>query len=413
MFKKYNYLLLTTLLFTALVIALPALAEEPSETTTEELTTADLKQVESTTKMNFIGQLLEVGSTDLPTTLIVRTKDGDEVVEISAKTVLGERRDMVTRLGEWIPGDSLRVVGEKNDNTGAVEASLVVNRSIKVKYHWGLNGWITAVNKEAGTFDVQWQNKNYTFHYSDDTRFVVAPKINAAIDDIQIGDRVRGRYIERRGEIPHASIVVVLRRGADLRMKVRTWKFNAELTEISSTEVPTDIKVKLLRIAGRSGDVNILLREGDERIVHIKEKTKIVRRFMGKTDLSEFLPGDHLVVVGRLNDDGTIDAKVLKNNSIWKSSTRGIAGEITSIDAAARNFTFVWKNQTWTVDVPETARVIKDGNKNATLEDLAVGDKVRGRGVLRPRNKTVTAYLIVTVKSSAELPASASMEEGI
>ena len=53
----------------ALVLA-PRLsaAREAAASTTEEITATDAKQVEPTMKVIFNGSLLEIGSTDLPTT---------------------------------------------------------------------------------------------------------------------------------------------------------------------------------------------------------------------------------------------------------------------------------------------------------------------------------------------------------
>lgn len=389
-------------------------AQEASATTTttEEITAADAKQVEPTIKVILSGSLLEIGSTDLPTTLIVRAPAGDVTVNVGAGAILGERKDVVTKLDEWIPGDVLKIFGVKNLNTGVVDASAIANKTIKVKKDFGLNGWIKAINKEANTIDVDWQGKTLVFHYTDATRMVVPPKVKASVDDLQVGDRVRGRWVERRGDLPHATIMVVLRRGDDLRMKIRTWVFEGELSEINSATVPTDIRVKVTKTAARPGDKNALIAVGDERILHVKDDTKIVRRFMGKTDLSEYVAGDQLLVVGRLNDDGTIDAKTLKNNSIWLVGTHGIAGEITAIDVAGSKFTMVWGDKTFTVEVSEKTEIKKAGAK-VVLSDLAVGDKVKGRGTARGRTNTVRASVVHVVRNPAELPVKTMMEKAL
>ncbi|MEK7606622.1 MAG: DUF5666 domain-containing protein [Patescibacteria group bacterium] len=397
----------------ALVLA-PRLsaAREAAASTTEEITAADAKQVEPTMKVIFNGSLLEIGSTDLPTTLIVRAPGGDVTVNVGVGAILGEKKDVVTKLDEWIPGDVLKIFGVKNLNTGVVEASVLVNKTIRMKKDFGLNGWIKSINKEASTIDVDWQGKTYVFHYTGDTRVVVPPKVKANVDDLQVGDRVRGRWIDRRGETPHATIMVVLRRGDDLRMKIRTWVFEGELSEINSATAPTDIRVKVTKTAARPGDKNALIAVGDERILHVKEDTKIVRRFMGKTDLSEYVAGDKLTVVGRLNDDGTIDAKTLKNNSIWLVGTHGIAGEITAIDAAGSKFTLVWGGKTIIVEVTDKTEMKKAGEKIA-LTDLAVGDKIKGRGTARERTGTVRASVVHVVRNPAELPKKAMIDDAL
>ena len=54
--------------------------------------------------------------------------------------------------------------------------------------------------------------------------------------------------------------------------------------------------------------------------VNITDKTQILRKFGGKSSLSEYSVGDEVVVFGKFTDDTklTIDAKTIKNNSIQK-----------------------------------------------------------------------------------------------
>lgn len=389
--------------------------EEAQASTTENLTASDLAQSEPISKVNFLGTLIEVGSTDLPTTIIVRAKqgdikEGDIVVNVKKETILGLNRKAQVSLDSWIPGDEIKVLGFKNENTGVVDAAVLVNRSFKLNFHGGLNGFVKNINKENQTFDIEWHGKIYTFRYTEKTHFVVLPKINASIDDLKVGDRIRGRYMQRRGQIPEATIVVALRRGNDLMVKIRTWVIEGELEELSSTTLPADLKIKIEKIAGKPGDINTLLQVGEERTVKITDKTRVVRRFLGKTDLSEFLPGDKIQVVGRLNDDGTIEAKVLKNKSIWKVQTRGLGGEVQSIDLAAKKIIIAFKNKTYTLELTDKAKIIKNGQVIG-LEGLSIGDRVRGRGIIRPRTSTVETYLLVVIPQGEPLPPKVTIEE--
>jgi hypothetical protein len=377
-----------------------AKGEEATERT--DVTPANLRQAEPQSKVSFVGTLLEIGSTEVPTTLIVRTiKEGDITVNVNEKTILIKKRGEITKLEDWIPGDQLRVIGWRNENTRVVEASVIINHSMERKFHYGLNGWITAINKEASTFDIQWRNKIFTFRYNEKTHFVVPPKIQASIDDLKIGDRVRGRYIHPEGEMPQATIVVVLRRGSDLLMKVRTWVFEGELTEINSYNLPTDIKVEIKRVNGRPEDINTLLKEKEERIVHITEKTRLTSRFLGRTNLSDFFVGNGVMIVGRLNDDGTIEAKVLRNDSFWKLTPIERAGEIIAINPLTKVFQVKGKNGIFEVAVMERVKIIKAG-KEINFEDLAVGDEIQVKGVTKDPRATIRAYLIRVVKSASE-----------
>ncbi len=297
-------------------------------------------------EIHFVGMLIEIGSTDLPTNIIVRdnaTKK-DYTVNVTQETLLGQRRDQLTNLSDWIPGDQIRVIGKRNKNTEVVDANILVNLSIIIRSNRGVNGWIVKVDLNNKEITYQWKNKEHVFKYDDNTRFVVGLKNPASAQDLKVGDRIRGRLLVRSGEIPVAKIVVVLRRGPALFMKIRTFRPNATLVRIDSVIVPTTIQVRIDKTAGlRRNDVNNLIgTEGRLVTVNVTEDTKLVRRFFGRTTLDEFSVGDKLSIVGRVNDDGTVDAKVIKNNSIWKTSIRGYAGVVTQINVDENYITVNW-----------------------------------------------------------------------
>lgn len=310
--------------------------------------TSESNLYEDKTDVHFVGMLVEIGSTDVPTTIIVRPNEGglDVTVNVTEDTVMGQRQDQYTNLSDWIPGDQIRVIGQRNENTNVVDVTILVNHSIVMHgnlFH-GANGWITAIDKEAKVITYQWYNVEHQFTYDDNTRFVAAGKNPAAVDDLKVNDRIRGRLLKRTGEMAVAKIVVVLRRGSDLYMKIRTFRPNALLVRLDSTIIPTTIQVKIMPTPGLdANDVNNLIgTEGNLVTVNVNENTRIVRKYFGQTTLDEFSVGDNLRIVGRVNDDGTVDAKLIKNNSIWKTSTRGYAGVVTSVDVVNNYLMVNW-----------------------------------------------------------------------
>lgn len=301
---------------------------------------------EATNDVNFAGMLVEVGSTDIPTNLIVRDNktQTDYTVNITTSTALGQRKDQTTNLSDWIPGDQIRVIGKKNENTGNVEPSVLVNLSIKIAENNGANGWITKIDKDAKTITYQWANIEHTFKYDDSTKFVSGLKNPASVDDLAVNDRIRTRLLIRAGQDSVAKIVVVLRRGEALFMKIRTFTPRGTLVRIDSTIVPTTIQIKIEKTPGlKANDVNNLIgTEGALVTVNVTEDTQIVRKYFGKTTLDELAIGDDLMIVGRVNDDGTVDAKLIKDNSIWKTSTHGHAGVVTEVNAAGGYLMMDW-----------------------------------------------------------------------
>lgn len=304
------------------------------------------KLYEKKNDIHFVGILIEVGSTDIPTNIIVRDNatGEDYTVNVTANTILGQKKDRATNLADWIPGDQIRVIGKKNENTEYIDAATLVNLSISLKDNRGANGWVTNISSSTNEIAYTWKNKESIFKYDGKTRFVVGGKNPATVDDLKVGDRIRVRLLARVGETPLAKIIVVLRRGNDLFMKIRTFIPEVTLVRLDSTIVPTTIQVRMDKTPGmRANDVNNLIdAEGTLITVNITEDTKIVRKYFGKTTLDEFSVGDKLRIVGRVNDDGTIDAKVIKNNSIWKTSTQGYAGVVTGVDAAGGFITVNW-----------------------------------------------------------------------
>ncbi len=352
---------------------------------------------ENESDVHLVGMLVEIGSTDVPTTIIVRPNEGglDVTVNVTAETVMGQKRVQYTNLSDWIPGDQIRVIGKNNENTNVVDATILVNHSIVMHGNLfaGANGWITAIDKEAKEVTYQWNNNEHKFTYDDDTRFVAAGKNPASVDDLEINDRIRGRLLKRSGETPYAKIVVVLRRGANLFMKIRTFRPNAVLTRLDSTVVPTTIQVKILNTPSlKANDVNNLIgTEGTLVTVNIDENTRIVRKYFGKTTLEEFSVGDHLSVVGRINDDGTVDAKMVKNNSIWKTSTQGHAGVVTDVNTEE---SYIMVN--WTPIKQATNKMLRErlqeADNTVTAQSVnQAGTKQRIRNLIQNRMQTGTS----------------------
>lgn len=308
---------------------------------------------EAKSDINFTGMLIEIGSTDVPTNIIVRkqvskkgneTMDVDYTVNVTKDTILGQKRDQATNLSDWIPGDQIRVIGKKNENSDYIEAVILANLSIVINNHRALNGWITKIASSTKEISYKWGDKENTFKYDDSTRFVVGLKNPATADDLRVGDRIRVRLIFRQGEAPLAKIIVALRRGNDLFMKIRTFITEATLVRLDSTIIPTTIQIRVDKTPGlKAGDVNNLIgAEGTLVTVNITEDTKIVRKYFGKTNLSELSVGDKLQIVGRVNDDGTLDAKVVKDNSIWKTSTQGHAGVVNEVNVSGNYLIVNW-----------------------------------------------------------------------
>ncbi len=349
---------------------------------------------ETTTAVDFTGQLIELSNTTVPTVIVVRVNPTGEftdyTIDITSETSFGSFAWNTTSMEDWMSGDSVRIIGEKNENTGVVAAEYAINQSINPLTMKGLNGWITAIDGEASTLTVQWMNVEHVVNVTDSTRLVISPNTEANLTDFQIGDRVRVR-MNRDGAVENeARFVVALRRGSQLFLKARTRPFTAELNSIvinddgsGSMQVTIGANDHLL-----PGDVNNLFGvEGDVKTVTFLDETKTVRRFMGSAEADEFVVGDKLLIVGRANDDGTISAYMIRDNDIWMAGVSTHTGTIISIDTSTNTIVaagdnFRGEDNDITLTYEDDAKILIDGVEYSET-DLLVGDTLRVRGVAR------------------------------
>ena len=114
--------------------------------------------------------------------------------------------------------------------------------------------------------------------------------------------------------------------------------------------------------------------------VTIMNKTVILRKFGGKSSLSEYSVGDEVVVFGKFTDDTKliIDAKTVKNNSIQKRFG-AFFGKVTVkntdnfvMETAERGIQTVYFGTTKFINIKEI---------NISYGDIKIGDRVRVKGV--------------------------------
>ncbi|MFH1030839.1 MAG: hypothetical protein V1770_06315 [bacterium] len=404
-------------LIAALVITVPALFAKAEEDADEasDITATDVgysenvvnnATQESATEIETSGTLVEIGNTTAEeTTIIVRVPDGeggttDETLQVDTQSTDfvnedGESSD----LSDWIAGDTLQFSAEKNLNSGELVAKKVRNRAMK-KIHRGKNGWVTALRPEENEMDVTWANQTFTFNLSS-ARMVAGAKNPAAIADFQVGDRIRARLQDDGDKNPqtwNAKIVVVLRRGDALFMRVTRWVVPAKIVSMPDEPVATStITVKILpNKFHQEGDVNNLIgNPGDTLVVSISETTDLRRRFLGKCFLSEFSEGDNLRIVGRLNEQtGNLDAKTIKNNSIQKMGVQRRIGMVTEIDENSLKANLIKNSNPYTVTLSKDAKIHKRGVGEIPFSKVKEGDKIRVRGTFNRLQKNVAANVI-------------------
>ncbi len=112
-----------------------------------------------------------------------------------------------------------------------------------------------------------------------------------------------------------------------------------------------------------------------------------------------FLPGDWIRVTGYLNGDGlSLDADVVINTSVRVVGTQNVNGWIQSVDPDNNQATMIWGGKTWRLDFTENSRIVAAFNFDASVSDLQVGDRVRGRGIKHAEFNIVQVKLLVVLR---------------
>jgi hypothetical protein len=423
----YGVIIFTLAALIALDVSL-VLAEEANSNSTEE-TEAVAQQLgatesainnastDQTETVETSGTLIEIGNTTADsTTVIVRTTEegvtSDQTVQVdlsgTGATTLTDNEGGKSDLSDWIAGDNLNLTVTKNKNSGEITAKKVRNRAFR-NFQKGKNGWVTAIRSDSvnqclGEMDVKWANNIFTLKVTEKTKMVAGLKNPACLADFKVGDRVRSRVEEDGDQNPatwNAKIIVVLRRGGALFMRVTRAIVPAEIVELpeDTTATTTTITVKILdNKFYQKNDVNNLIgKPGDLLMVDINEKTVLIRKFWGKALLGEFSEGDKVVIIGRLDDTTKhLVAKVIKNNSIQRLGVARHIGKVLSIDTNTGQIEVelpVSKKE-YIIKLKSDTKILK-GGQSIDLSDIQVGDKVRTRGTLNRWQKKVTADVVV------------------
>lgn len=371
---------------------------------------------EETAPVTETGTLVEIGNTTADeTTVIVRTTDEnnatqDETVEIETGATDLENNDGGSSdLNDWIAGDQITFDATENTNSGSIHAKRMVNRSIR-RQNRGINGWITAIRIEENAIDVSWNKTIYTLNTAK-ARIVAGIKNPATINDLVVGDRIRARAIEDgdgNDATQNASIVVVLRRGKDLFMRVTRWVVAGKISYINENPtLPTVITIEILPSRFyQDGDVNNLVgAPGAPVSVNITDKTKLRRRYLGKSLITEFSAGDRIQVIGRRNEaTNQIDAVSIRNASIQKLNVGYRTGIVDSVDADAHSISAKTKqtDRSWKITTTDATKFIK-GGQDIAFTDIQAGDNIRVRGVADRKTNIVQASMVVVLVKREEV----------
>lgn len=132
-------------------------------------------------------------------------------------------------------------------------------------------------------------------------------------------------------------------------------------------------------------------KDGKQYLLKTDAKTQLRRRFWGKIEsVSEFKSGDRLTVIGQWTDDTktTVLARLIRDNSIQKR-TGVFIGMVESKTSGSLVIRTVNRG-TLTVSDFASAKIINRIGKAIPIGDIAVGHRIRVRGLWDMENKTLT-----------------------
>lgn len=134
--------------------------------------------------------------------------------------------------------------------------------------------------------------------------------------------------------------------------------------------------------------------------INITDKTQLLRKFGGKSKLSEYSVGDEIIVIGKFTDDTKkiIEAKVIRNLSIQKRFG-AFFGKVTVKNAD--NFVMETAERGTQTVYFGSAKFVGRNEKSMTYSDIKMGDRVRVKGVW---DKTLSKINEVTQVKDFSIP---------
>ncbi|MFH1232560.1 MAG: hypothetical protein V1651_01690, partial [Patescibacteria group bacterium] len=365
------------------------------------------------------GTIIEIGDTTTEnTTIVVRTTDKnkkteDIVLEVqTTKTSLLTNANTKTTLNDWLIGDQITFTAKKFLNSGKLEAKKIINKSFNAGQK-GINGVIKKIQANKNKIDVNLGKNIFTLNLTG-AKVIVGTTTSATIKDLLVGDRIRVRAIDDKDKNPatwKAKNITVLRRDNHLLVPAINYVISAKIISLpTDLSLPTMIEAEVLpsKFYKKNNSVdNSIMTPGTKISINIDNKTILVRRFFGKALLSEMNVGDTINVVGKLNkkiqqtvdeinnnvldasdkrfENHSIDAKIIKDESIQVLGVAQRLGQITAIDTTAKTVTITIlpkkaKRDSVLLNTTNETKFFLDGKK-AIINDLMIGDMIKTRGV--------------------------------
>lgn len=197
-----------------------------------------------------------------------------------------------------------------------------------------------------------------------------------------------------------------------LKFAPRSIAFTAKLvsaspstTTVSSTEIVVNV-ARVFPVRHKQIPTSTInYPEKNQNItLKINDKTTLVRAYGGKMKLSEMAVGDELHIVAKFNADGSLDVKIVRDNSLHVIEHK--SGVVESINVSGLSFVLKQSNRVLTVNTDGETKFYMKRSTTTSFATLQVGDKVSVEGIINTNLKTVKARSVTIGKRAVVAPTS-------
>ncbi|MFH1207243.1 MAG: DUF5666 domain-containing protein [Patescibacteria group bacterium] len=358
----------------ALLMALPAHAESVS-----------------TSAINVTGTLTAMSGTSVPATITLTAGATVYTVNVDSATVLVRKYNSLADLSEFLIGDILLIRGTlSKDAVNTITPKTIKDLSVQ-RAGGTFIGNIVTTNCAANSF---------TYKPKDREQQTVTITTNTKI--IRGGEKITCTDL-KNGELTR---VIGLWRPA-------TKQIEADRIIVYMKTLSGTISAIELTDGGLPATFTVDLANKQQWTVNITSTTKLFRKHMLAATIDEFSVGDKIEARGTLGTGKTLNAKIVRNNTVV-AKYRDMKGTIKSIDAAARTFVLQMGNSKKMAEVTVTTssstkylylekpvastgfvKAACNTTVNKTFDDLTVGEKVKVVGDYASATRILAASRVI------------------
>jgi len=177
----------------------------------------------------------------------------------------------------------------------------------------------------------------------------------------------------------------------------RSANLTGTVVAMSGSVLPAQVTIKLEKVSPKKNSkwTGAYPEEGKEVTVLVDSNTKFVRKYWNKSNLGEMTLGDKLDVKIKTNENGTVTASYIRNESLsW--SLRAHNGTVSNLDTANKTFSLNQRNgQTVSVKMDDKTKVfVSSSTSTAAISDLKNDQLVHVRGAYNSRTKLIAASAV-------------------